>query len=65
MLFGTSTFSEAAFSAIPNTVGNVNINVTGNALTLSVGASTATGQGANIIVFFSQVSADEIEYSAT
>ena len=50
MLFGTSTFSEAAFSAIPSTVGNVNINVTGNALTLSVGASTATGQGANIIV---------------
>ena len=43
-----------AISALPfattTLVGNVNINVTGNALTLSVGASTATGQAANVIV---------------
>ena len=43
-----------AISALPfattTLVGNVTINVSANALTLSVGASTATGDAANVIV---------------
>ena len=43
-----------AIAALPfattTLVGNVTINVSANALTLSVGASTATGQAANVII---------------
>jgi lipopolysaccharide export system protein LptA len=49
MSLGFDAISALPISASGNE-GNVIISVTGNALTLSVGASTATGQAANVIV---------------
>jgi len=49
MSLGFDAISALPFAASGNE-GNVIINVTGNALTLSVGASTATGQAANVII---------------
>jgi len=47
MSLGFDAISALPFAASGNE-GNVIINVTGNALTLSVGVSTATGEAANI-----------------
>ena len=49
MSLGFDAISALPISASGNE-GNVIINVTGNALTLSVGATTATGQAANVII---------------
>ena len=49
MSLGFDAISALPISASGNE-GNVIINVTGNALTLSVGASTATGSSANVII---------------
>ena len=49
MSLGFDAIAALPFAASGNE-GNVTINVTANALTLSVGASTATGQAANVIV---------------
>ena len=49
MSLGFDAISALPFAASGNE-GNVIINVTGNALTLSVGASTATGEAANVII---------------
>ena len=49
MSLGFDAISALPFAASGNE-GNVTINVTGNALTLSVGATIATGEAANIIV---------------
>jgi len=50
MLFGTSPFSSVAFSTIPDDIGNVTINVSPNALTISVGAPAISGDAANVII---------------
>ena len=47
MSLGFDAISALPFAASGNE-GNVTINVTGNALTLSVGATIATGEAANI-----------------
>ena len=47
MSLGFDAISALPFAASGNE-GNVTINITGNALTLSVGASTATGDAADI-----------------
>ena len=49
MSLGFDAISALPISASGNE-GNVIINVTGNALTLSVGATTAAGQAANVII---------------
>ena len=53
-----------AIAALPfattTLVGNVNINVSANALTLSVGASTATGE-ANVTLDANTLSLDTVE----
>ena len=49
MSLGFDAISALPFAASGNE-GNVIINVTGNALTLSLGATTATGSSANIII---------------
>ena len=49
MSLGFDAISALPISASGNE-GNVIINVNGNALTLSVGASTVTGDAANVIV---------------
>ena len=49
MSLGFDAIAALPFAASGNE-GNVTIYVTGNALTISVGASTATGQAANVIV---------------
>ena len=49
MSLGFDAISALPISASGNE-GNVIINVTGNALTLSLGATTATGSSANVIV---------------
>ena len=49
MSFGFDAIAALPF-ATTTLVGNVTINVSANALTLSVGASTATGDAANVIV---------------
>ena len=49
MSLGFDAIAALPFAASGNE-GNVTINVTANALTLSVGDSTATGQAANVII---------------
>ena len=49
MSLGFDAISALPFAASGNE-GNVIINVTGNALTLSLGATTATGSSANVII---------------
>ena len=49
MSLGFDAISALPFATSGNE-GNVTINVSANALTISVGASTATGQAANVIV---------------
>jgi lipopolysaccharide export system protein LptA len=49
MSLGFDAISALPFAASGNE-GNVIINVTGNALTLSVGQPTATGEAANVII---------------
>ena len=49
MSLGFDAISALPFAASGNE-GNVTINVSANALTISLGATTATGQAANVII---------------
>ena len=50
MLFGNGTFAELPFASSNPNDGSVNITVTGNLLTLSIGAPAVSGDAANIII---------------
>ena len=50
MLFGDSAFSELPFASSNPNDGSVNITVTGNLLTLSIGAPAVSGDAANVII---------------
>ena len=50
MFFGNSAFAELPFASSNPNDGSVNINVTGNLLTLSIGASAISGDAANVFL---------------
>ena len=50
MLFGNGSFAELPFSSSNPDDGTVNITVTGNQLSISVGASAVSGDASNIFV---------------